>query len=83
MIDKDWTFILGAQDPEMREIERMLDADHRPWMHAARKGRRCTAANAYSADGVVQVGLDKIPRPRVLPPRSSILSYRSWMRYLG
>ena len=70
MIDKDWTFILGAQDPEMREIERVLDAEHRPWLHAARKGRRCTAANAYSADGVVQVGLDKIPRPRVLAPKA-------------
>ena len=26
MIDKDWTFVLGAQDPEMREIERVVGA---------------------------------------------------------
>ena len=33
MIDKDWTFLLGAQDPEMREIERVLDDQRPSWPH--------------------------------------------------
>lgn len=69
-IDRDWHFVLGAQDPEMREIQRVIDAEHLAWAHAARGGRRCSARSAYAADGVVRVGPDQIPRPAVLPPRA-------------
>jgi hypothetical protein len=70
MIDKEWRFVLGAQDPEMREIERVLDDARVERMHAARGRRRCTPKTAYEADGVVRVGLDKIPRPALLPPKA-------------
>lgn len=70
MIDKDWIFVLGAQDPEMREIERVAQGAGHVAVCAARKGRRCNAKNAYDADGVVHVGLDNIPRPAVLPPKA-------------
>src|SRR5438045_9700435 len=73
LIDKDWTFVLGAQDPEMREIERVLDDDARPWMHAAKGRRRCTAQTAYEANGVVRVGPDNIPRAIVLPPKAPVV----------
>jgi hypothetical protein len=70
MIDKEWTFVLGAQDPEMREIEHVVqDAGH-PFAHAARGRRRVSPRTAYEADGVVRVGPDKIPRPAVLPPKA-------------
>jgi hypothetical protein len=70
VIDKDWTFVLGAQDPEMREIERVLDDAGIGFVHAAKGRRRVSAQTAYEADGVVRAGLDNIPRPRVLPPKS-------------
>jgi hypothetical protein len=69
MVDKDWTFVLGAQDPEMREIERTLDDAGIAFVHAARGRRRCSAQNAYDADGVVRVGRDAVPRPALLVPQ--------------
>lgn len=70
MIDKEWTFVLGAQDPEMREIERVVTDARHSRMHAAHLGRRCTPMTAYSADGVVQVGPDGWALPKVLPPKA-------------
>lgn len=70
MIDKDWTFVLGAQDPEMREIERVVKDAGLARLHAARDGRRCTPMTAYAADGVVELGPDGIARARVLPPKA-------------
>ncbi len=70
MIDKDWTFVLGAQDPEMREIERVLDDAGIACLHAAKGRRRVSAQTAYAADGVVRVGLDNIPCQHVLPPKA-------------
>jgi len=70
VIDRLATFVLGAQDPEMREIERLVtDAGH-AFVHAARGRRRCTPRTAYEADGVVRVGPDLVPRPAVLPPKA-------------
>jgi len=70
MIDKDWTFVLGAQDPEMREIERVVADDGHTAVHAAKNRRRCNPKTAYEADSVVRVGPDMIPRPAVLPPKA-------------
>ena len=70
VIDKDAIFVLGAQDPEMREIEKTLASAGRPWLHAAVRGRRCSAQTAYQADGVVRLGLDGVHRAAVLPPRA-------------
>ena len=70
MIDRLATFVLGAQDPEMREIERVVaDAGH-GFVHAAHGRRRCTPRTAYLADGVVQVGPDLVPRPAMLAPKA-------------
>lgn len=74
MIDRDWHFVLGAQDPEMREIQRVLDSERLAWFHAARHGRRCNPRTAYAADGVVRVGPDQIPRAAVLPPRAPLVT---------
>jgi hypothetical protein len=70
VIDKEWTFVLGAQDPEMREIERVLDDAVSARLHAARGRRRCTPQTAYEANGVVDVGPDNVPRPAVLLPKA-------------
>jgi hypothetical protein len=54
MVDKDRIFVLGAQDPEMREIEKTLASAGFTALHAARRGQRCSAQTAYGADGVVR-----------------------------
>lgn len=66
--DRETTFVLGAQDPEMREIERVVREAGFARMHAARDGRRCTPMTAYAADGVVEVGPDGMARAQVLRP---------------
>jgi len=68
MIDREWTFVLGAQDPEMREIERVAQSAGHAFVHAAKGRRRVAPKTAYEADGVVRVGPDRIPRPAVLLP---------------
>ncbi|ANQ84961.1 hypothetical protein dqs_1923 [Azoarcus olearius] len=70
MVDKDWIFVLGAQDPEMREIERMLRRAGRPYIHAARNGQRCVPRTAYEANGVVRMSRSGQPMPAVLLPRA-------------
>ncbi len=54
----------------MREIEKTLAEQGRPWMHAAQRGRRCSAQNAYEADGAVRLGADGVARQAVLPPKA-------------
>lgn len=43
-------FLLGTDDPEMKEIERLLTALDQPFAHASVGGRRVHAGNAYAAD---------------------------------
>jgi hypothetical protein len=69
VVDKECVFVLGAQDPEMREIERVLLDGGYARLHAASRRRRATSKTAYEADGVVEVGPDLIPRPAILLPR--------------
>ncbi len=45
-------FILGADDPEMREIERILIWDKRQFQYAMKDGKRVHPGNAYEADRV-------------------------------
>lgn len=66
--DPDTTFVLGAQDPEMREIERVVSDAGLVCLHAAAAGRRCTPQTAYAADGVVRVGSGGVARQAVLRP---------------
>lgn len=73
MIDKEWTAVLGAQDPEMREIEKALQDAKVRVLHAAWQGRRCTPATAYEAEGVVRMGPDGWARQAVLAPKAPAL----------
>ena len=70
MVDKLWTFVLGAQDPEMREIERALRKTGSRFVHAAKNGKRVTPRTAYEANGVILVGRGGVARPMVLPPQA-------------
>jgi hypothetical protein len=70
VIDKEWSFVLGAQDPEMREIERVVSDARHAFVHAAKGRRRVTPKTAYEADAVVRVGPDRVPRQAVLPPKA-------------
>jgi len=67
-LDLATTFVLGAQDPEMREIERIVQDAGLVCLHAASDGRRCTPQVAYEADGVVRLGSDGMARQAVLRP---------------
>jgi hypothetical protein len=69
MLDRDTAIVLGAQDPEMREIEKLFTEEGYRCLHAALGGQRCSAQTAYDADGVVRQGRDAVPRAAVLAPR--------------
>jgi hypothetical protein len=45
-------FLLGAQDPEMQEIEKLLQSMSLPYAYAKINGNRVHPGNAYSADPV-------------------------------
>ena len=55
MIDKEAIFVLGALDPEMREIARVLGNSARRFHHAAKDAQPVTARNAYAANAVVNL----------------------------
>lgn len=80
MIDKDVLFVLGAQDPEMREIERTLLADRRRVLHAAAGGERTSPRMAYAADGAVLVRAGGRVREAVLPPHTPIATVECAVR---
>lgn len=46
---RDVMFVLGAADPEMNAIERLLAASRVPFVHATADGKRVYPANAYKA----------------------------------
>src|SRR5687768_17135214 len=66
MVDKDWTFVLGAQDPEMREIKKAISHAGSRHVHAAKAGVRCNPRTAYEADGVILTGPENSGRAAVL-----------------
>jgi hypothetical protein len=68
MIDKDFTFVLGARDPEMREIAKVLKEDNRALVHAARAALPVSARSAYEADGVVHLTRSGRGTPAMLLP---------------
>jgi len=67
------TFLLGAQDPEMREIQRVIAAAGMKYLHAARDGIRCSARNAYLANGAVVAGRDQTSREAVVLPHAALI----------
>lgn len=68
MVDKEAVFVLGAVDPEMREIARVLKKDARIVLHAASGGLPVTTRNAYDADGVVRLSRQGRGMEALLPP---------------
>src|SRR5258705_13271788 len=69
-VNKNWTFVLGAQDPEMREIEKAVTQAGANFIHAAKNHIRCNPRTAYEADSVMRVGAGGIAHPLVLPPKA-------------
>jgi len=55
VIDNEAVFVLGAQDPEMREIARVLKNLARRYHHAAKDAQPVTTRNAYAAEAVVNL----------------------------
>jgi hypothetical protein len=80
MIDKATVLVLGAQDPEMREIERVAAEAGFATVAAARGGRRCNARSAYESDGVVRVGPDGVARAAVLRPGEPFVEVECTLR---
>lgn len=48
-------FVLGASDPEMRAIEKLLTSMHAPFVYATVAGKRVYPANAYQATAPAEV----------------------------
>jgi hypothetical protein len=69
MLDKESCFVLGARDPEMREIAQVLRKDARDYVHAASQGNPVVARTAYAADGVVSLSRSGRPTQALLPPQ--------------
>jgi hypothetical protein len=68
MVDKEAIFVLGAQDPEMREIARVLKRAARAFRHAAKDAQPVTTRNAYDADSVVNLLRGGLFSEALLPP---------------
>ena len=69
MIEKEAVFVLGARDPEMREIARVLREDRRGFVHAAKDGFPVRPRTAYDANGVVHISRANRFSAAVLPPQ--------------
>jgi hypothetical protein len=69
VIDRETVFVLGAVDPEMREIAKVLKLDARPFVHAGQGGFAVRPRTAYEADSVVRLSRAGRSMPAVLPPR--------------
>lgn len=69
-LEREYTFVVGARDPEMREIARVLKDDRRRYVHAAREGAPVAARTAYEADGVVHAPRAGRALPALLPPQA-------------
>jgi hypothetical protein len=60
-------FILGALDPEMREIERVLGMHGYPVAWAAVGRQRCSSATAYDADAALHMERGRQQAQLILP----------------
>ncbi|HYC36260.1 MAG TPA: hypothetical protein VEC19_07545 [Usitatibacter sp.] len=66
-IDSQARFVLGALDPEMREIARVLRREGRGILRATNEGALVLPRTAYEADGVVAHTAKGLERALVLP----------------
>lgn len=69
MVDKEAMFVLGAQDPEMREIAQVLRKANRRFTHAAKQRTPVSTRTAYEADGVVKLSRAGRPMEALLVPQ--------------
>lgn len=68
MLDKEAIVILGAQDPEMREIARVVRQAGRRYLHAIHNGLLVGTRNAYEADGVARFrGAGRLEEALLIP----------------
>jgi hypothetical protein len=67
MIDPQTCFVLGARDPEMREIADVLKSQGLLGVHAAVDEQPVLARTAYEANGVVGLSRRGRPYPVALP----------------
>ncbi len=81
MIDKACSFVLGARDPEMREIAEVLDAHKLAHAYAARGAMPVTARTAYDADGVVRLSRSGRGIPMVLASDRPLVFVECTMRH--
>jgi hypothetical protein len=70
MVEKEFTFVLGARDPEMREIAKVLGEENRAFVHAAKDEAPVSARTAYDADGVVHLSRSGRGLPALLVPQA-------------
>jgi hypothetical protein len=49
---KDYFYVLGADDPEMRAIENILNENNLPFGYAMIENKRCHSGNAYLANNI-------------------------------
>jgi hypothetical protein len=70
MVEKESVFVLGARDPEMREIAQVLGKVQLDFVHAARDGFAVSPRSAYDADGVVNFVRPGRAEEAVLPPQA-------------
>jgi hypothetical protein len=68
----DALFILGAQDVEMREIERTLAGTGLPYAHACRSSQRCHSGSAYMADSAALIGKHGGSRSVLITPGAPV-----------
>jgi len=73
----NYFFVLGARDPEMIEITRVLDAQHITWAFATIAGLPVRSSEAYRANGVGRaIGTGERPNsigPVLIPKDSNIV----------
>lgn len=68
----DIFFALGAQDREMREIEKVLTKFGLEYAYAATSGLRSDSSQAYQSQGVCSISADGRFRSAVPPPNKAI-----------
>jgi hypothetical protein len=73
MVDKEFTFVLGAQDPEMREIRNALRKVNRAFVHAAKDRLPVSSRTAYEADSVVRISRPVRIREALLVPQAPVV----------
>lgn len=68
------SFILGAQDPEMRAICKVLTQEKIPYYFASTEYNRCNSGNAYQANGICSQESSGFCKPVVLVKNTTYIT---------